>query len=83
MTIAFAKFELICGVHWKRASDWGIDIVGNLCFDVFHIIIIGNKRGFRINVLVPGGVWTEGKRNVTKEVLAIKPNLLNVGLNMD
>lgn len=29
---------------------------------------------------MPGGVWTEGTRNVAKEVLAIKPNLIKCGI---
>jgi NAD(P)-dependent dehydrogenase (short-subunit alcohol dehydrogenase family) len=31
------------------------------------------KRGFRINVLVPGGVWTQGTRGVAKDALKFKP----------
>ena len=38
------------------------------------------KNGFRINVLVPGGVWTQGTKNVAKEALKFKTNLVKLGI---
>ena len=38
------------------------------------------KRGFRINVLVPGGVWTEGTKGVAKDVLKFKPSIVSTGI---
>jgi 2-deoxy-D-gluconate 3-dehydrogenase len=38
------------------------------------------KKGFRINVLVPGGVWTQGTKNVAKEALKFKTNLIKLGI---
>ncbi len=38
------------------------------------------KRGFRINVLVPGGVWTQGTKDVAKDVLKFKPSLVKTGI---
>jgi 2-deoxy-D-gluconate 3-dehydrogenase len=38
------------------------------------------KDGFRINVLVPGGVWTQGTKNVAKEALKLKTNLVKLGI---
>lgn len=39
-----------------------------------------SKYGFRINVLVPGGVWTQGTKNVAKEVLKFRPNIIKSGI---
>jgi 3-oxoacyl-[acyl-carrier protein] reductase len=38
------------------------------------------KRGFRINVLVPGGVWTEGTKGVAKDVFKFKPSIVKTGI---
>jgi NAD(P)-dependent dehydrogenase (short-subunit alcohol dehydrogenase family) len=38
------------------------------------------KRGFRINVLVPGGIWTSGTRNVAKDAMKFKPNIVMSGI---
>jgi NAD(P)-dependent dehydrogenase (short-subunit alcohol dehydrogenase family) len=38
------------------------------------------KRGFRINVLVPGGVWTAGTKGIAKDVLKFKPGLVKTGI---
>jgi NAD(P)-dependent dehydrogenase (short-subunit alcohol dehydrogenase family) len=38
------------------------------------------KRGFRINVLVPGGVWTEGTKGIAKDVLKFKPSIVKTGI---
>jgi NAD(P)-dependent dehydrogenase (short-subunit alcohol dehydrogenase family) len=38
------------------------------------------KRGFRINVLVPGGVWTQGTKGIAKDVLKFKPSILGTGI---
>jgi len=39
-----------------------------------------SKNGFRINVLVPGGIWTQGTRNLAKEVLKFKLDILKSGI---
>jgi NAD(P)-dependent dehydrogenase (short-subunit alcohol dehydrogenase family) len=38
------------------------------------------KRGFRINVLVPGGVWTTGTKRLAKDVMKLKTNLVKTGI---
>jgi 3-oxoacyl-[acyl-carrier protein] reductase len=38
------------------------------------------KHGFRINVLVPGGIWTSGTKNVAKEAMKFKPNVIMSGI---
>jgi 3-oxoacyl-[acyl-carrier protein] reductase len=38
------------------------------------------KKGFRINVLVPGGVWTAGTKGVAKDVFKFKPSILGTGI---
>jgi NAD(P)-dependent dehydrogenase (short-subunit alcohol dehydrogenase family) len=38
------------------------------------------KHGFRINVLVPGGIWTSGTKNVAKEAMKFKPNIIMSGI---
>ncbi len=38
------------------------------------------KNGFRINVLVPGGVWTQGTKNMAKDALKFKTNLVRLGI---
>jgi len=38
------------------------------------------KYGFRINVLVPGGIWTSGTKNVAKEALKFKSNVVMSGI---
>lgn len=42
-----------------------------------------SKRGFRINVLVPGGVWTQGTKNVAKEVFKFRPNIIRSGIEYE
>ncbi len=39
-----------------------------------------SKQGFRINVLVPGGVWTQGTKNVAKEVLKFRLDIIKSGM---
>jgi NAD(P)-dependent dehydrogenase (short-subunit alcohol dehydrogenase family) len=38
------------------------------------------KCGFRINVLVPGGIWTQGTKNVAKEALKFKLGVVKSGI---
>jgi 3-oxoacyl-[acyl-carrier protein] reductase len=38
------------------------------------------KHGFRINVLVPGGIWTPGTKNLAKEALKFKLNVIKSGI---
>ncbi|MDH7564550.1 MAG: SDR family oxidoreductase [Candidatus Bathyarchaeota archaeon] len=38
------------------------------------------RKGFRINVLVPGGIWTSGTRNVAKEALQFKLGIIKSGI---
>ncbi len=38
------------------------------------------KRGFRINVLVPGGIWTPGTRNLAKDAMKFKLNVVKSGI---
>jgi NAD(P)-dependent dehydrogenase (short-subunit alcohol dehydrogenase family) len=39
-----------------------------------------SKRGFRVNVLVPGGIWTPGTKNLAKEAIKLKFNLIKSGV---
>lgn len=38
------------------------------------------KHGFRINVIVPGGIWTSGTKNVAKEAMKLKSNVVLSGI---
>jgi len=38
------------------------------------------KAGFRINALVPGGIWTPGTKSVAKEILKFKFNVVKEGV---
>jgi 3-oxoacyl-[acyl-carrier protein] reductase len=38
------------------------------------------KHGFRINVLVPGGIWTPGAKNLAKEAMKFKLNVVKSGI---
>jgi NAD(P)-dependent dehydrogenase (short-subunit alcohol dehydrogenase family) len=38
------------------------------------------KHGFRINALVPGGIWTSGTRSLAKEVMKFKLNVVKSGI---
>jgi len=38
------------------------------------------KHGFRINVLVPGGIWTPGTKNLAKDVVKLKLNVVKSGI---
>jgi NAD(P)-dependent dehydrogenase (short-subunit alcohol dehydrogenase family) len=38
------------------------------------------RHGFRINVLVPGGIWTQGTKNVAKEAMKFKLNVVKSGI---
>jgi NAD(P)-dependent dehydrogenase (short-subunit alcohol dehydrogenase family) len=39
-----------------------------------------SKHGFRINVLVPGGIWTSGTKNLAKEAMKFKFNVVKSGI---
>ncbi len=41
------------------------------------------KNGFRINVLVPGGIWTSGTKSVAKEAMKFKWNIITSGIEYD
>lgn len=41
------------------------------------------KRGFRINVLVPGGVWTAGTKTLAKQAIKLKLNVIKSGIEYD
>jgi NAD(P)-dependent dehydrogenase (short-subunit alcohol dehydrogenase family) len=38
------------------------------------------RHGFRINVLVPGGTWTQGTKNMAKEAVKLKLNVIKSGI---
>ena len=38
------------------------------------------KHGFRVNVLVPGGTWTSGTKNMAKDAMRLKSNLVMLGI---
>ncbi len=38
------------------------------------------KCGFKINVLVPGGIWTQGTKNVAKEALKFRLDIVKSGI---
>ena len=38
------------------------------------------RRGFRINVLVPGGIWTAGTRSMAKEAMRFKASIIRSGI---
>jgi NAD(P)-dependent dehydrogenase (short-subunit alcohol dehydrogenase family) len=38
------------------------------------------KHGFRINVLVPGGIWTPGTKKLAKDVMRLKFNVIKSGI---
>ena len=38
------------------------------------------KHGFRINVLVPGGVWTSGTKSLAKEAMKLKFSVVKSGI---
>jgi NAD(P)-dependent dehydrogenase (short-subunit alcohol dehydrogenase family) len=38
------------------------------------------KNGFRINVLVPGGIWTQGTKSLAKEAMKFKTNIVKSGI---
>lgn len=38
------------------------------------------RHGFRINVLVPGGIWTTGTKNLAKEAMKLKFNVIKSGI---
>jgi NAD(P)-dependent dehydrogenase (short-subunit alcohol dehydrogenase family) len=41
------------------------------------------RRGFRINVLVPGGIWTSGTKSLAKEAMKFKLNVVKSGIEYD
>ncbi len=38
------------------------------------------KHGFRINVLVPGGIWTQGTRNLAKQAIRFGSDVVKTGI---
>ncbi len=38
------------------------------------------KHGFRINVLVPGGIWTQGTKNIAKDALKLNIGIVKSGI---
>jgi len=38
------------------------------------------RKGFRINVIVPGGIMTAGVKSVAKEIVKLKIDLLKSGI---
>jgi 3-oxoacyl-[acyl-carrier protein] reductase len=38
------------------------------------------KHGFRINVLVPGGVWTQGTKSLAKKALKLNTSIIKSGI---
>ena len=38
------------------------------------------KHGFRINVLVPGGIWTAGTKTIARSAWKIKTNVIRTGI---
>jgi NAD(P)-dependent dehydrogenase (short-subunit alcohol dehydrogenase family) len=38
------------------------------------------KNNFKINVLVPGGIWTPGTRNIAKEAIKFKFGIVRSGI---
>lgn len=41
------------------------------------------KHVFRMNVLVPGGIWTRGTKNFAKEAMKLKFNIAKSGIEYD
>ncbi len=42
-----------------------------------------SKHGFRIDVLVPGGIWTPGTMNLAKDAMKLKLNIIKSGIEYD
>ncbi len=38
------------------------------------------KNGFRINVLVPGGIWTQGTKSLAKEAMRLRTGVIKSGI---
>ncbi len=38
------------------------------------------KHGFRINVLVPGGIWTRGTKSIAKDALKLNVGIVKSGI---
>ena len=63
---------------------------GLVAYDVSKTGVIGltrglakeyGKHGFRINVILPGGIYTPGTRAVAKEISQFKFSLLKTGID--
>ena len=39
-----------------------------------------DRHGFRINVLVPGGIWTQSTKSLAKEALKFKSDIVKSGI---
>ena len=59
-------------------SHYGISKAGIMVFSRSLASEYG-KHGFRINVLVPGGIWTEGTKSLAKEALNFKFDAVKIG----
>jgi NAD(P)-dependent dehydrogenase (short-subunit alcohol dehydrogenase family) len=60
-------------------SHYDISKAGVMVFSRALASEYGSK-GFRINVLVPGGIWTQGTKSVAKDVLRFKPGIIKSGI---
>jgi NAD(P)-dependent dehydrogenase (short-subunit alcohol dehydrogenase family) len=60
-------------------SHYGVSKAGVIALSRALASEYGN-RGFRINVLVPGGTWTKGTKNVAKDVMKLKLGLVRSGI---
>ena len=38
------------------------------------------RKGFRINVLVPGGIWTQGTKSIARDALKFNTNIVKSGI---
>lgn len=63
----------------EELSHYGISKGGVIILSRALASEYGNK-GFRINVLVPGGTWTKGTRNVARDVMKMKLGLVKSGV---
>ena len=60
-------------------SHYGVSKAGVIALSRALASEYGNW-GFRINVLVPGGTWTKGTRNVARDVMKLKLGLVRSGI---
>jgi NAD(P)-dependent dehydrogenase (short-subunit alcohol dehydrogenase family) len=60
-------------------SHYGITKAGIMVFSRALASEYG-QHGFRINVLVPGGIWTSGTKHIAKEAMKFKFNVIKSGI---